>query len=580
MIAKRIARTKGTSSPARLVRYMVAAQGGIEPESWARTADYILDTKKTTTQGEKVATYRVTNCGTDDPAQATTIIEAMQAANTRSKANKTYHLVFSFPPGEQPPLEVLHAIEDELCAAIGFADHHRISAVHQDTDHLHVHVAISKVHPTGLQNIEPFYDKQRLMEACERLEIKHGLAHTNHGLTEGKAYARSDRSRVDRIGDMEAHAGVESLASHITRTVAPAIRAAASWQELHTAMSEHGLQIKPRGAGFVIGDARQGVWCKASDAGRDLSAKALTDRLGLYEADQSQSRSARQGYTPGPRHRHPSSVNLFTEYQRERQAAIATRRGGLAAIRSESDERRRALLHWCAAQRAIARVAARGLARRTIGATISTQANARRAEIASIAAAKRKALIGATTLPIWSDWLAARAEVGDVEALGVLRSRAERAEKVRGDLLTAERADRAKIIILDSLKAVASKNGAMSYRTADGGLVVDRASHVQASGATIGAAFVALALAADRFDGQTLDVRGSEEFRRDVAQLAGVHGIRTTFSDPLLEAIRQTGAASRGVSRAQSAPRGLTPKERTPERPRKVRKGRSAGLEL
>jgi hypothetical protein len=102
---------------------MMAAQGGIEPESWARTADYILATGSKTSQGERVASFRVTNCGTDDPAHATTIIEATQKANTRSKADKTYHLVYSFPPVETPPLDMLHAIEDELCAAIGYADH-------------------------------------------------------------------------------------------------------------------------------------------------------------------------------------------------------------------------------------------------------------------------------------------------------------------------------------------------------------------------------------------------------------------------------------------------------------------------
>lgn len=433
MIAKRIPRAKGTSSAARLVRYMVAAQGGIEPTSWKRTAEYILDTKKTTTQGEKVASYRVTNCGTDDPADATTIIEATQAANTRSKGEKTYHLVFSFPPGEQPPLEVLHDIEDELCSAIGLADHQRISAVHHDTDHLHVHVAISKVHPIGLQNVEPYYDKHRLMEACERLEIKHGLTRTNHGLSEEKAHARSDRTGAGRAGDMEAHAGVESLAGHIARVVAPAMRAAMNWQELHAVLAEHGLQIKPRGAGFVVGDARQRIWCKASDAGRDLSAKALTARLGPFEAGQRQPNPSRQGYTPGPRHRHPSSAELFAEYQRERQSALVARKEGLAAIRRESGEQRGALSRWRAAQRAIAKVTVRGPARRMMGAAISTQANVQRAEIASVAAARRKALIGATNLPMWNDWLAARAQSGDVEALAVLRSRAERAEKMRGD---------------------------------------------------------------------------------------------------------------------------------------------------
>lgn len=129
MIAKRAPREKGTSDPARLVRYMVAAVGGIDPNTWDRTSDYILDTKESTIKGEKVASYRVTNCGTDDPAAAAVLIQATQASNTKSKTDKTYHLIYSFPPGEKPSLEVLHAIEDELVSSIGFTDHHRVSAV-------------------------------------------------------------------------------------------------------------------------------------------------------------------------------------------------------------------------------------------------------------------------------------------------------------------------------------------------------------------------------------------------------------------------------------------------------------------
>ena len=105
MIAKRVPRNKATSSAARLAKYMVAAKGSIDPQSWARTADYVLDTGTKTGKGERVASYRGTNCGTDDPAQATILIEATQKANTRSKADKTYHLVYSFPPGETPPLD-------------------------------------------------------------------------------------------------------------------------------------------------------------------------------------------------------------------------------------------------------------------------------------------------------------------------------------------------------------------------------------------------------------------------------------------------------------------------------------------
>ena len=628
MIAKRVPRTKGTSSPARLVRYMVAAQGGIEPESWKRTADYILDTKGATTQGEKVGSYRVTNCGTDDPAQAATIIEAIQAANKRSKADKTYHLVFSFPPGERPELDVLHAIEDELCATIGYADHQRISAVHIDTDHLHVHVAINKVHPTGLQNIEPFFDKQRLMEACERLEIKHGLQRTNHGLTEGKAYDRPDRiqlgaerehdsrfreflrqsynlkiadepeaetyndlralpgsgmahgpegysvllqdharDRVDEGGpqpvdgvrrarngtgrdagidgkaaDMEAHAGVDSLTGYVAREVAPAMRRATNWQELHTALGEHGLEIKARGAGLVIGDAGLRLWCKASDCGRDLSMKALTDRLGPFESDESRPARPRRQYQPRPRQQNAASVALFNEYQRQRQEAIAGRKHGYAAISADRAKEAERIRQWAATQRAIIKAGPRGPVRKALYANVQAQADMARQANAASSEAQRKAMIGGAALPNWNEWLMQRAEAGDVDALAVLRAREAREEKMRGDLLTAERADRAKDFIMKSLKPQARKDGTMRYRTADGGLVLDRATHVQAERATAGAALVALALAAERFEGQALDVRGTDQFREDVARLAGMHGIKVTFADPALEAMRRASA--------------------------------------
>lgn len=361
MIAHRINRERKASSPARLIKYMVAAKGGIDPTSWERTADYILDSANGTTEGEKVGSYRVTNCGMDDPADAAILIQTTQAANTRSKAEKTYHFVYSFPPGEQPDLETLHAIEDELCAAIGLDEHQRVSAVHIDTDNLHVHVAINKVHPTGLQNIEPYYDQFRLMEACERLEVKHGLQRTFHGLEAKQRYQNRDiellpakapeqrdslfrkhlrnaydlsiseppeaktlnglrklsdtrlqRQSVDKaepvrigakVASVEAQSGIETLTGYAARELAPAMRGATSWQELHDAAAEHGPEVRQRGAGLVIGEPDLGIWAKASNVGRDLSMKALTDRLGPFQPSerQAEAKANRKRYEPRPR---------------------------------------------------------------------------------------------------------------------------------------------------------------------------------------------------------------------------------------------------------------------------------------
>lgn len=645
MIAKRVPRDKGTSDPARLVRYMVAAVGGIDPNSWARTSDYILDTKESTIKGEKLASYRVTNCGTDDPAAAAVLIQATQAANTRSKTDKTYHLVYSFPPGESPSLEVLHAIEDELCASIGYADHHRVSAVHKDTDHLHVHVAINKVHPSGFQNIEPYYDKKQLMKACERLEVKYGLERTNHGQIKEPEHERDNRSRLEpgkrpherdsrfrrylresydfkiadepeaktlnnlrklsgcrldgfakgdpvllpgdarssvqrggkddsdslrRSGDgdrtndgqdgkprgvaadIEAESGIETLTGYVVREVAPAVRRATTWQEVHATAAEHGLEVNRRGAGLVIGDPGIPLWTKASSCGRDLALKTMTERLGPFEASQHKPQNADEttktgskGYKPKPRQPAPSSAALFAQYQRERQTSIKTRRDGLTQIKRESDAFNAQLKNWRNTQRMLLKVAAKGPTRRLMMGTIKQQGDASRDANRKATAERRQKLFEDTTTPAWADWLVKQGEKGNAEAVEVLRSQEQRARRWQGDLLTAAKADKAKAVVLEKLKPKARKDGTMAYHTVDGGMVIDRSSHVQAQKATTGAALVALELSSKRFEGQPLIVEGTPEFREEVARLAGLHKLNVSFADPAMEEMRLQGVGQR-----------------------------------
>ena len=611
MIAHRINRERKASSPARLIKYMVAAKGGIDPTSWERTADYILDSANGTTEGEKVASYRVTNCGTDDPADAAILIQATQAANTRSKAEKTYHFVYSFPPGEQPDLETLHAIEDELCAAIGLDEHQRVSAVHIDTDNLHVHVAINKVHPTGLQNIEPYYDQFRLMEACERLEVEHGLQRTFHGLEAKQRHQNrdiellpakapeqrdspfrehlrnaydlsiskppeaktlnglrklsdtrlqrqsADKAEPVRIGakvaSVEAQSGIETLTGYAARELAPAMRQATSWQELHGAAAEHGLEVRQRGAGLVIGEPDSGIWAKASNVGRDLSMKALTDRLGPFQPSerQAEAKANRKRYEPRPRRPdNPTTAGLFNQYQRERQAAILARRQGLDQIKRESAAFNAQVKQWSQTERMLLKVAGKGPTKRLMYGTIKQQADASRQKNRQSADARRQALFKQTTMPTWADWLTQQAERGNAEALAVLRDREERTRRWNGELLTADRADKAKAVVLDKLKPKARKDGTMAYSTIDGGMVIDRKTHVQAQKATTGAALVALELASKRFEGQALIVEGTDEFRLEVAQLAGMHGLKVTFTDPAMERMRRETAEHKEMEKA------------------------------
>lgn len=117
-----------------------------------------------------------------------------------------------------------------------------------------------------------------------------------------------------------------------------------------------------------------------------------------------------------------------------------------------------------------------------------------------------------------------RSSSGAVQTDGVaiLRDREERTRCWNGELLTSDRLGKAKAVVLDKLKP--RKDGARAS-TIDGGMVIDRKMHVQAHKSTADAALVVLELVSKRFEGQALIVKGTDEFRFEAAQLAGMHGL-------------------------------------------------------
>lgn len=558
MIAHRIERkAQAASSSARLVQYILAGKGGSDPSTWKRTADYLLDTRSGGT-GEKVASYRVSHCGTQDPADATLQILATQAANTRSKADKTYHLVYAFPPGEHPDTPVLHAIEDALCQAIGLAEHQRISAVHVDRDHLHVHVAINKVHPTGLQNIEPYYDKRRLMEACVQLEQQYGLQSTPHGLSSVVHHQATKTSSnlsspiSPKASKMQAYSGLESFNSHLARDLAPALRQAQTWQEVHRQAARHGCVVRVRGAGLVVGDPQANLWLKASRLGRDLSYKALTDRLGPFQSPQLQQSSQQPQcvthsadpvgstpYTSRPTQQTPVSAGLFARYQQERQAALRIRHQAQQQLQHQDSVFKAQMKQWRQRQRMLLKVVLSRHSRQLISPLVAQQARSAARYHRQQSSAQHKTLYQNAPLPTWMDWLRHQAEQGNHEALAVLQARAVRTACWKTDRLKPEAAVQAKPVLLTSLQPQVGRDGRITYHTRDGGQVIDRQTEIQMSKSSSGAALVALELAAQHFTGQRLEVEGSDAFKQELARLAGLHGLRVQFMDPLMEQKRQ-----------------------------------------
>ena len=536
MIAKRIMSSRGGAGYQRLAGYVLNVKQQhqpADPASWTRLNAYILDTGH---QGEKVAWARATNCQSDDPGWAVKEILATQARNTRSRTDRNYHLVVSFPEGEKPRREQIEDIEDRLCAALGFEEHQRVSAVHQNTNNWHLHVAINKVHPRTFRNIEPFRDHYRLQEACADLEIRHGLKREPHTIDPGQGRG-ADAKISGKAADFEAQQGYRSFVRWVREEAAPALLAARDsgrgWRELHQVATRYDLEIKPRGAGLVIGHrSDQRLHIKASDADRGLSMTALTEALGPFEPLACAGPEQPQASYTKPARTGP----LYESFKRERDAAWRARDVALNGLRERH-------LAYAEQLKAYYRTRFRkekltglhGFLRRDSFRHIAEQQTRDRIGRVRREREERRQLRAQHPIPTWQEFLESEAANGNEAAVAILRNRMQRRTQMTTRLLQAQDADESRTIVYQHLRPVARRDGRLIYRVADGGVVSDEARSVNVSQVTAGAVFLALSLAADRFGRRPVVVQGTTEFQNQVAILAGLKGLSVTFADSALE---------------------------------------------
>lgn len=591
MIAKRIQRKRTEDTFKRLAAYVVNEKSGgkADPTQW-ELGEYVLDMAH---EGEKVAYWRVTNCDAEEPGWAVKEIMATQAKNVRAKGDKSYHLVISFPPGERPTREQIEDIEDQAVKAIGLAEHQRISAVHQNTDNWHLHVAINKVHPRTHRNVEPYYDHLKLQEVCAELEIKHGLQRDNHT-------PKPEKPLDGKPAEMEAHAGrvsfhrwlIENAKAALVKGVADSV----SWQEFHRVVARYGATIKPRGAGLVIQHRdNPKIRVKASAIDRSLSFKALTDRWGSYEPPQQRTseseiseRSGTAGnpgdgdrppsitedginvevpsavrvtktkppiaedrpaeddrelpamvYDAAPVHRDQWTQSLWICYQRERKAAEHAREETLAKLQAGHAAYRQEVAAWYRQRFKATRAAQLGRADRIASYRyLRTQQQKERQERRVAEANERKTVRKDHPIPTWQGFLEDEVQRGNTTALAVLRSRAERRARIEAAILTAADASEAQHVVHKRLKPIIRRDGTMIYLTADGGMVHDGAGDVAVTKPSAAAAYLALELAAQRFPGKQLAVHGDEAFRHTLAKVASIEGVSVQFADNALESLR------------------------------------------
>jgi len=532
----------------------------VRKSNYSALIQYLTDPQD---KSERISQIKVSNCYSDDQTAALIEIQNTQEMNTRARSDKTCHLVLSFPEGERLSLSDLNAIEERFCDGLGFTGHQRFSVVHDDTNNLHIHVAINKIHPQNLTIHNPYYDFIKVAKLCEQIEQEYGLTTVNHETVSDKA------SRVAQ--EIETRTGVESLLGWIKRECLDELKHSDNWQDLHQVLERHGLEIKERGNGFVL-VANNGVAVKASSVDRSLSKGNLTQRLGAFIPDEHSDQSLRSDikqYLPRPLQNRIDTSKLYARYQQEQANSARQRSSQWVMLRQSRDQlidraKREAKLK----RNLIKSIKAGRLAKKALYTTAHQQFKTTIQVIKSdYQEAYQRSKTNHSRMG-WLDWLAFEAKLGNAEALAVLRSR--RVGQFKGNQVSAKPSNDKPNgyfkdgFIKDSSIESITKIGTVTYKAGSTTIRDDGKRLIVLPNTSREALLDILQVAMKKY-GSHLAINGTESFRLEIAQVAAQNQMCITFDDKALEQYRQQLMKQHKVSRAQSVG-GIRSTTTTPRR--------------
>ena len=317
-------------------------------------ADYIREPGQDN-PGEKCLYAGARGFIMDDPDSQTAEMIALSQEAVRSK-DTINHYVLSWREGEQPSPEQVEEAVSIFMDELGWKEHQAIYGLHKDTDNIHLHIAINRVHPETLKIVEKNrgFDIELGHRAIALIEHAQGWQREQNGryqvlengeLARGHHDPDKPREPDRRKQDMENRTGEKSAQRVAIESGAEIIKRAQTWEQLHRELAAEGMRYEKTGSGATVfvGD----VPVKASDVDRNASLGKMQKRLGAYEpAPQRQQVAKREPEPIKP------NVPGWNEYIHGRKAHYADK----TAHKLEQDKRqeleRKALQEKQKAQRA------------------------------------------------------------------------------------------------------------------------------------------------------------------------------------------------------------------------------------
>lgn len=260
---------------------------------------------------------------------------AVAAKNTRV-TDPVLHMVVSWPEFERPSNEDIFWAGRRLLKSLNLHEHQSIMAIHGDTDNIHVHIEVNRVHPTTYRAQHLPWLHKTLHREARHIEIAKDWFHDNGlfvvqqtpdghkfvvpntgyvetaAIVHGRHAASSDSGSavplggplspetveytidappLDPLPQMDHWSDEPSLITICREIVADEVLAAIdvdpTWDAVHHVLAGHGMQIRKSGPNSWQLDAMKEsggevIHLPASKALRKLQLGKLDERLGEF----------------------------------------------------------------------------------------------------------------------------------------------------------------------------------------------------------------------------------------------------------------------------------------------------------
>ena len=236
------------------------------------------------------------------------------------------HWVLSWKDGEQPTPEKVDFAVRYFLQLMEWKEHQTIYAVHKNTENLHVHILVNRVHPDTLKVHRPnrSFDIDRAHLAIAKLERIQGWASEENCVYEPSlsgnflTLSKRDYPKLCPVAESLENATGEKSAQRIARERGHSIiKDATSWRELHEGLAAVGLRFEKKGSGALVWVDEVAV--EASSVDRSFSMPKLVKRLGEFE--EGDSPSERTTFNPEPvTEAETMFKDEWQEYQQEQTA--------------------------------------------------------------------------------------------------------------------------------------------------------------------------------------------------------------------------------------------------------------------